>query len=133
MVKTVERIARQFGGSWEAAMRLAMRVMKKDVPEDFRRLEAVWRDPSTPTLASKADAYTKLATAKSADGRPIVPVEMVRIELGYTDEQRAQMDEWDEKSSTSQLAKMLAAPPMPAGQPARPGAAGTGAPKQAAA
>ncbi|WP_246181091.1 phage portal protein [Nocardia ninae] len=123
LVKTVERTARQFGGSWERAMRLAMRVMKRDVPEDFRRLEAVWRDPSTPTLASKADAYTKLATAKSADGRPIVPVEMVRIELGYTDEQRQQMDDWDKESSASQLAKMLAAPtvPGPPGQPVKPG------------
>lgn len=133
LVKTVERIARQFGGAWEAAMRLAMRVMKKDVPKDFRRLEAVWRDPSTPTLASKADAYTKLATAKAADGRPIVPVEMVRIELGYTDEQRAQMDKWDEKSSSSQLAKMLAAPPITAGQPGPPGKPGARAPRPAAA
>ncbi|MGY2060376.1 phage portal protein, partial [Nocardia gipuzkoensis] len=124
LVKTVERIARGFGGSWERAMRLAMKVMRRPVSEEYRRLEAVWRDPSTPTLASKADAYTKLATAKSADGRPIVPVEMVRIELGYTDEQRAQMDEWDEQSSASQLAKLLAAPSVPtsAGEPGRAGA-----------
>src|SRR5690606_33994623 len=60
LVKKAERKARMFGGSWEAVMRLAMRVMGREVPPEFSRLEAVWRDPSTPTYAAKADGVTKL-------------------------------------------------------------------------
>ncbi|GAB4588730.1 phage portal protein [Nocardia sp. IFM 10818] len=133
MVREAERISRQFGGAWEDAMRLALKVMKKPVPKEFRRLEVVWRDPATPTFAAAADGWTKLATAKTADGRPIVPVEMARIKLGFTDEERTQMEEWDEKSSSSQLAKLLAAPTIPGQDPADPNAKPVPAKPQSAA
>lgn len=120
MVREAERIGRQFGGAWEDAMRLALKIMDKPVPKEFRRLEVIWRDPSTPTFAAAADGWTKLATAKTADGRPIVPVEMARIKLGFTDEERTQMEDWDKDSTSSQLAKLLAAPAFPGADPANP-------------
>lgn len=91
LIKKCERKARLFGGSWEKTMRLAMQVMGKPVPEEYRRLETVWRDPSTPTYAAKADAAFKLYS----NGSGPVPKEQIRIDLGYTDTQREQQREWD--------------------------------------
>ncbi|WP_255789984.1 phage portal protein [Mycobacteroides abscessus] len=104
LVKTCERKARMFGGSWERAMRLATKVMGKEVPEEYHRLETVWRDPSTPTISAKADAATKLY----ANGQGPVPKEQTRIDLGYTSEQRDQMREWDAEDRQSILTDLYA-------------------------
>lgn len=111
LVKTCERKARMFGGAWEQAMRLAMRVMKKEVPEEYRRLETVWRDPATPTVAAKADAATKLY----ANGQGPIPREQTWIDLGYTATQRDNMREWvqDEKEELVALTKILTPPSDP--------------------
>lgn len=93
LIKKCERKARMFGGSWERAMRLAMQVMGKEIPEEYRRLETVWRDPSTPTYAAKADAAFKLYS----NGQGPVPKEQIRIDLGYTDTQREQQRVWDQQ------------------------------------
>lgn len=104
LVKTCERKARMFGGAWEQAMRIATAVMGQSVPEEYRRLETVWRDPSTPTYAAKADAATKLY----ANGTGPVPKEQVRIDLGYSAVQRDQMRQWDEQESPAlQLSGLL--------------------------
>jgi hypothetical protein len=95
LVKTCERKARMFGGAWEQAMRLALRVMGQEVPEDYRRLETVWNDPATPTYAAKADGATKLY----ANGAGPIPKEQVRIDLGYSAVQREQMKEWDKEDN----------------------------------
>lgn len=119
LVKTCERKARMFGGSWEQAMRLGMMVMGQEVPETYRRLETVWRDPSTPTYVAKADAATKL----HANGQGPVPKEQIRIDLGYTAVQREQMREWDkeEKEELTALGALLAPPaPSQPTQTARP-------------
>ena len=99
LVRTAERKARIFGGSWEQAMRIAKRVMGQSVPEEFRRLETVWRDPSTPTAAAKADAASKLY----ANGQGPVPKEQTRIDLGYTSTQRDQMREWDKQETEDMI------------------------------
>ncbi|MFD1045612.1 phage portal protein [Kibdelosporangium lantanae] len=88
LVKKAERKQRIFGGPWEQAMRIALLIMDGQIPKDARRMEVLWRDPSTPTFAAKADAVVKLATATTPDGRPIVPVERARIDLGYSAEER---------------------------------------------
>lgn len=113
LVKTCERKARMFGGSWEQAMRLAMKVMGKPVPTEYRRLETVWRDPSTPTYAAKADAANKLY----ANGSGPVPKEQIRIDLGYTATQREQQRKWDQEEMQDMLgayAKQVAIAPTPA-------------------
>lgn len=106
MVTKVELLNRVFGGGWEDAMRLGMLVMDGNIPNEAYRLEAVWRDPSTPTFAAKADGVTKL----HADG--VIPTEQARIEMGYTDIQRKQMAKWDKEDPTSQLNAILN-PPAP--------------------
>lgn len=114
LVKTCERKARMFGGAWEQAMRLALRVMGREVPEDYRRLETVWQDPSTPTWASKADAASKLW----ANGMGPVPKEQIRIDLGYSAVQREQQRTWDDEDKSEMVALnaiMNPAPPPSAG------------------
>lgn len=99
LVKKCERKARLFGGSWEQVMRLAMRVMGQEVPAEMNRLEIVWRDPSTPTYAAKADAAVKLY----GNGQGVIPKEQARIDMGYTQEQREAMREWDDQEERDSL------------------------------
>lgn len=121
LVKTCERKARMFGGAWEQAMRLALRVMKKPVPDDYTRLETVWRNPATPTYAAQADAATKLY----ANGQGPVPKEQVRIDLGYSDIQREQMRTWDKQDNAvltalANITNPTSAPKPSSGDPVRP-------------
>ena len=93
LIKRCERIQRGFGGSWERAMRKAMRVATGSWDDDLKRLETIWRDPSTPTVAAAADAAVKKFTAN------IVPKRQTREDLGYTSAQIERMEEEDEKDA----------------------------------
>jgi hypothetical protein len=72
----------------------------------------VWRDPSTPTYAAKADAVTKLY----ANGAGVIGKERARIDLGYSIAEREEMRAWDaEENPLGQLAGMYSEPkPKPA-------------------
>jgi hypothetical protein len=91
LVKRVERRQTSFGGSWEEVMRLALQTKLGSLPAQAMALETVWRNPATPTIAQKYDAIVKGVTTRGADGRPLVPTEQGRIDLGYTPAQRADM------------------------------------------
>ena len=95
LVKRVERKHTYFGGSWEDVQRLVLRIKSGDWDEEAKRLETVWRDPSTPTVAQVADATVK----KVQTG--IVPVEQARIDLGYTQQQRDNMVEMDARAKSN--------------------------------
>jgi len=108
LVKKCERKNLIFGGAWEQAMRIAYMAAKGgQLPPDYYRMETMWRDPSTPTYAAKADAAAKLY----ANGVGIIPKERARIDLGYSVEERLEMQEWDKQESPAlQLAGMYGAP-----------------------
>lgn len=106
LVTICERKAKMFGGAWEQAMRIALLIMDKKIPKEAFRMEAIWRNPATPTLAAIADAVVKMATAITADGRPLVPVEMARIKLGFSDGERKQMEKWDKARPAAQLERL---------------------------
>jgi hypothetical protein len=91
LVKRVERRQTSFGGTWEEVCRIALQIKRGALPEGAMQLETVWRDPSTPTIAQKYDAIVKAVTTLGADGRPLVPTEQGRIDLGYTPAQRTDM------------------------------------------
>lgn len=96
LVKTVERKNKIFGGAWEEAMRLAYKVMRGgEIPPEYYRMETIWRDPSTPTYAAKADAATKLYN----NGAGVIPKERARIDMGYTVREREEMRKWDEEEN----------------------------------
>lgn len=101
LIKKVERKARLFGQSWEEAMRLGMLVIDGSIPRDAYKLETVWRDPSTPTFAAKADGTTKLHAAG------IIPTEQARIDLGYSDLQRKEMQKMDKNDPVSMMNQLL--------------------------
>lgn len=126
LVKKAERKGRMFGGAWERVMRLAILIMDGNVPEEMKRLEMVWRDPSTPTYAAKADGVMKLYAA----GQGVIPKEQARIDMEYTAEQRDAMKEWDkeDKAEMVRLADVLgaqAAKNAPKPAPGQPGNAQT--------
>ena len=107
MVKRVERAQTSFGGCWEQVMRLVLRIQSGNWDDKARALETVWREPSTPTIAQKADATVKLATATTPNGRAILPLEQARIDLGYTDAQRREMRQMDEDDPELSIARDL--------------------------
>lgn len=116
LVKRAERRQRAFGGAWEQVMRLAYRVSKGDIPEDLYRLETMWRDASTPTVAQKADAAVKLFQAE------VVTKRQTREDLGYSDPQIKNMEADDAKAVDRLLAGDLSTlvgpkpPPSPTPQ-----------------
>lgn len=99
LVKKSERKTRIFGGAWEEAMRLAMKLMDGSVPTKAYRLETIWADPATPTYSAKADAVSKLYNS----GSGLIPLERARIDMGYSPEEREEMRKWDKESPTNQL------------------------------
>lgn len=106
LVKKAERKCKIFGEGWEDVMRIAMKVMDKEIPKAAFRMETVWRNPATPTFAAMADGVVKLATAATPDGRPILPVESARIKMGWGQEERDEMEKFDKNNAKSRLADL---------------------------
>lgn len=89
LVKRAERKQTAFGGAYEQAMRIVRRLQDGDWNPAYRRLETIWRDASTPTVAQAADAAVK----KHAEG--ITTLRQTREDLGYTDGQILRMEQED--------------------------------------
>lgn len=106
LVTKSERKCNIFGEAWEQVMRLAILVMDGVVPQPAFRMETVWRNPATPSFAAMADAVVKLATTRTPAGPAIMPLEMARIKLGFSDGERKQMTKWDLEAPTSVLAEL---------------------------
>jgi hypothetical protein len=103
--KRAERKQRSFEDGWEEVIRLAVRIQTGKWDKDLERLETIWRDPSTPTVAQKADAALKLYTTP---GGPIVPLRQTREGLGYTPTQIELMESEDEKAAAQNPAVKIA-------------------------
>ncbi|MGW4493751.1 phage portal protein [Streptomyces sp. NPDC004376] len=83
-VKKAERRIRRFGAGWQQAMRLALWVRDGEPPDKSKRIETVWRNPATPTLAAQVDATVKLVQAGVLPADSDVTLEMA----GFTETQR---------------------------------------------
>jgi hypothetical protein len=83
-VKKAERRIRRFGAGWQQAMRLALWVRDGEPPDKTRRIETVWRNPATPTVAAQVDATVKLVQAGVLPADSDVTLEMA----GFTEAQR---------------------------------------------
>ncbi|MDX2837992.1 phage portal protein [Streptomyces ipomoeae] len=84
LVKRSERRIRRFGAAWQQAMRIALWVRDGEPPEKTRRIETVWRNPATPTVAAQVDATVKLVQAGVLPADSDVTLEMA----GFTEAQR---------------------------------------------
>ncbi|MGF7124043.1 phage portal protein [Rhodococcus sp. BE178] len=106
LVKRVERKHTFLGGAWEEAQRINLMYLRRSPELEDRdyQIETVWRDPSTPTVAQKADAAVK----KYESG--IVPLEQTRIDLGYSATQREQMRRMDDEASAAGAIARFARP-----------------------
>lgn len=106
LVKRVERKQRILGGSWEQVMRIACTMAKIESNDaDLRRLETIWRDASTPTVAQKADAAVKLYS------QGISTLRQTRRDVGYTDTEISLMEDEDaealERDPVAQIGRTL--------------------------
>jgi hypothetical protein len=84
LVKKAERRIRRFSATHRDAMRLALWFRDGEPPPKERRIECVWRNPATPTIAAQTDAAVKLAQAGIIPKDSDVLLEMA----GLTEEQR---------------------------------------------
>jgi hypothetical protein len=84
LVKKAERRIRRFSATHRDAMRLALWFRDGEPPDKARRIETVWRNPATPTIAAQTDAAVKLAQAGIIPAESDVLLEMA----GLTEEQR---------------------------------------------
>jgi hypothetical protein len=94
LVKRAERKQRAWGGSYEQVCRLVRRFQTGEWDPRLRRLETVWRDASTPTVAQVADAAVKLYTTQP---EPIMPLKQTREKVGMTPAQIKLAEDEDEK------------------------------------
>ena len=96
MVKRAEDQEIPFGETFEMSMRHSIRFETGKYDPSARMLATNWRDAGTPTKAQVTDATVKAVTTRGADGRPLVPTEQGRIDLGYTPQQRDSMRAMEE-------------------------------------
>jgi hypothetical protein len=84
LVKKAERRIRRFGATHREAMRLALWVRDGEPPDKAHRIDTVWRNPATPTIAAQTDAAVKLVQAGVLPADGDVVLEMA----GLTEDQR---------------------------------------------
>ena len=91
-------------------MRLALWVRDGEPPDRSRRIETVWRNPATPTLAAQTDAAVKLAQAGIVPADSDVLLEMA----GLTEDQRRRVAA-DRRRAQGEalLARLTAGAPEP--------------------
>lgn len=112
LVKRAERKQRAFGEGWEQAMRIALLVRDGSLPAGASRLETIWRDASTPTIAQSADAAVKKFTGG------IVPLRQTREDLGYSAVQIDRMCSEDDRALAATASSFGLGPtPMMPGDP----------------
>lgn len=83
-IKKAERRIRRFSATHRDAMRLALWFRDGEPPPKERRIETVWRNPATPTIAAQVDAVTKLVQTGILPADSDVALEMA----GLTEDQR---------------------------------------------
>ncbi|RCV53478.1 phage portal protein [Marinitenerispora sediminis] len=110
LVKRAERRARAFGEAWERVMRLALRVVGDD-DAAARRMETVWRDPSTPTYAARADAVVKLFQAG------LLPQEAAWEQMGWSPEYRRHLRSLSDSDPAVRFLELDQASRSPTGTP----------------
>ena len=84
LVKKAERRIRRFSSTHRDAMRLGLWFRNGEPPPKERRIEAVWRNPATPTIAAQTDAAVKMVQAGILPADGDVVLEMA----GLSEDQR---------------------------------------------
>lgn len=104
LVKKAERRIRRFGATHRDAMRLALWFRHGEPPDRSRRIECVWRNPATPTIAAQTDAAVKLVQAGMLPPDSEVALEMA----GLSEDQRQRVLAERRRAQGSALLERLA-------------------------
>jgi hypothetical protein len=91
LIKRAERRQTSLGHGWESVQRLVIRFRDGVWSDDARRMETIWRDPGTPTVAQVTDAVVK------------------RFQVGLVDWETAQERMGESPGSIAQMKKRRAA------------------------
>lgn len=102
LVKRSERKQQALSTRWEQVQRLVLMELGRGADARPKMVETIWRDPSTPTIAQKADAIVKLVQARDSSGRSILPIEQARADLGYSPIEQDRMRDWDQNAIQDQ-------------------------------
>ncbi|WP_031189819.1 MULTISPECIES: phage portal protein [Streptomyces] len=103
-IKKAERRIRRFSATHRDAMRLALWVRDGEPPPKERRIECVWRNPATPTVAAQVDAATKLVQSGMLPTDSDVALEMA----GFTEDQRRRVAAERRRARGAQVLDRLA-------------------------
>jgi len=111
LVKRAERRQRQFGGGWTQLSRLAIMVREgsSDLPKEAMLIRPKWRPAHTPTMASAADATTKLIAAGVLPAESTVTWD--RLDISRVEQKQLKADL--RKQTVSQLVSNLGSAPAP--------------------
>ncbi|MFF1341130.1 phage portal protein [Streptomyces sp. NPDC058290] len=113
LVKKAERRIRRFSATHREAMRLALWMRDGEPPPKERRIEAVWRNPATPTIAAQTDAAVKMVQAGILPAEGDVVLEMA----GLTEDQRQRVAAERRRARGADLVRQLTALPATDSQP----------------
>ena len=103
LVKRAERKQTMLNAPWAQVLQLALLIWRGEVPERARRIETVWRNPATPTIAAQTDAAVKLVQTGIIPEDSEVALEMV----GLTEAQRQRVRADRQRSAgRTQLARI---------------------------
>lgn len=101
LVKTCELANNGEAGAWEKVMRLVRKIEGSDTAENMHSLETIFRDPSTPTVAQRADATVKLRAER------IITLRQARRDLGYSPTAISKMEDEDREEQLDPIARQL--------------------------
>ncbi|WP_329521172.1 phage portal protein [Spirillospora sp. NBC_01491] len=113
LVKRAERKQTMLSTPWAQVLKLGLLIKTGEIPDRARRIETVWRNPATPTMAAQTDAAVKLVSAGIIPADSEVALEMVG--LSEAQRQRIRSDR-----QRSQARATLARIGERAGRAARP-------------
>ncbi|WP_406418421.1 phage portal protein [Streptomyces sp. NBC_01614] len=102
-IKKAERRIRRFSATHRDAMRLALWFRDGEPPDKSRRIECVWRNPATPTVAAQADAAVKLVQAGILPADGDVVLEMA----GLSEDQRRRVAAERRRSANTAASRQL--------------------------
>ncbi|GGK61281.1 hypothetical protein Sme01_02950 [Sphaerisporangium melleum] len=118
LVKRAERKQALFNTPWSQVFRLALLIKTGDLPDRARRIETVWRNPATPTVASQTDAATKLVQSQILPADSDVTLEMVGLTEGQRQRVQADRRRSQGRQMLTDLGNQLAAERAARGRPA---------------
>ena len=107
LVKRAERKQTLFSAPWQQVLKLALLVKTGDIPDRTKRIETVWTNPATPTVAAQTDAAVKLVAAGILPADSDVTLKLV----GLTEAERQRVQSDRRRSQGNDLLARLAAEP----------------------